>query len=121
MTLINIDRKDMINLYECGYVPSSRLAEIGFGRCERKLMRLGFKRVGADNLTLDYERENIRYNITQQLEIIMKPGGVYVISCEKNCNSDGYSNAIALSPYEMQLAMKIAKKFQRAVKKHGGQ
>ena len=70
------------------------------------------------NNTLIYTRENPEYNYTHEIFIMLKTiGKTYVLSCQDGINKDGLSNATSLTPYEMKLFMKRAKKFERKNKK----
>ena len=78
---------------------------------DKKILKLGFIKVSEDNYTVIYERENISEvdlieTYIQQIYIRVRHHNLIIFSAQKEMNSDGYQNAVALTFKELKLVNK---------------
>ena len=86
-----------------------------FKTIDERLREIGFEKTIENEHGAFYEREEPRYYYTHCLNLIHRSNGEWLVqSYQKEDNSDGFNNAIGLTPYEMELALKKIKKMKQA-------
>lgn len=85
-------------------------------RTDRKLEKLGFKKILETKYVTSYERRVINYGYTQCLDICWKKSGNHLImSYQYGVNADGHNNVVGLNYQETKLIMK---KYRELKRKH---
>lgn len=83
-------------------------------RTDRKLEKLGFKKIRESKYGVTYERYNEEYSYTQAIEIYEKASGEHmIISYQSGVNANGYNNAVGLTYRETKLVMKKYRELKR--------
>lgn len=80
-------------------------------RIDKKLSKLGFKKIEDTYQCITYEKYIKKYNYTHCIEIFYKSNGNHSIySYQKGVNKDGYNNCVAIPAEVLKLIYKKYKK-----------
>ena len=86
-----------------------------FKTLDEKFADIGFVKTKEDRYGASYEREDPKHIYIQCLNLVHKLNGEWLVqSYEKDVNSDGLNNAVGLTSYELELALKKIKKMEQA-------